>query len=670
MTDTPAETIMNVLTATRRHCAALLGLLLAAVGVAAVPASATAAASPFVTRTGATLTLGGRPFRFAGTNNYYLHYQSAVARDNVLDKAAASGFQVVRTWGWFDTGLADGSDPTAGSQNGVYLQYWDGSRHPRYNDGADGLARLDVVIARAAHDGLKLVIPFTNNWADFGGMDRYVEWAGGAHHDDFYTDARIRGWYRDYIAHVLDRTNTITGVKYKDDPTIMTWELANEPRCVGSGRYPRSAGCDTDTITAWADEMSTYIRSVDRRHLISVGDEGFFADQPGGDDWTRNGGEGIDTVRLGRLKNIDVLSYHLYPDGWGKTADWGTQWIIEHAKAGRQVGKPVMLGEFGYRDKATRNTVYQRWTDAAYASGTTGALYWILSDRLEDGSLYGDYDGFTVYCPSPVCTTIGNFARRMRGAGFTFAPVADDDTTTTDYGTAVSVAATGNDIAYLPARAVNPRTVDLDPDRAGRQTTVTVTGGTFTVRSNGTVDFTPAAGFAGRAVATYTVRDDLGRTSNRATVTVTVKPQPRPAETLFDFEDGTQGWGPAAFNPDAGTTAVTTAFHADGVQGLRLTGTAGGWFGAPLPAPADLSTRAALSFASPSANGSFAVSFQTGPDSVWCQGDARPAPDRPGTFVLDLTAVAPGCPGLADVRTVNLYLGGNQVQDIDAVTLS
>ena len=88
------------------------------------------------------------------------------------------------------------------------------------------------MICKAGPDGhLKLVIPFTNNWSDFGGMDQYVRWAGGTHHDDFYTDPMIRGWYKDWIAHLLNRVNTITGVAYKDDPTIMTWELANEPRC-------------------------------------------------------------------------------------------------------------------------------------------------------------------------------------------------------------------------------------------------------------------------------------------------------------------------------------------------------------------------------------------------------------------------------------------------------
>jgi mannan endo-1,4-beta-mannosidase len=102
------------------------------------------------------------------------------------------------------------------------------------------------------------------------------------------------------------------------------------------------------------------------------------------------------------------------------------------ARARQLIHKPVMLGEFGIKDKATRNPVYQRWTDAVYASGGSGALYWILSDLLDDGSRYGDYDGFTVYCPSPVCTTIGDFGQRMRGTKLTFPPVADDDASTVD----------------------------------------------------------------------------------------------------------------------------------------------------------------------------------------------------------------------------------------------
>jgi mannan endo-1,4-beta-mannosidase len=657
----------------RRLTAVLTAIALLALGspvaASAAPPAPAATNPPFVTRDGSQLQVGGNPFRFAGTNNYYLLYQSPTARNNVIDKAASSGFDVLRTWGWFDTGTADGTAPTSGSQNGVYLQYWDNTGHPKYNDGPDGLARLDAVIARARQDHLRLVIAFTNNWADFGGMDKYVEWAGDSHHDDFYTDPTIRKWFQDYIAHLLNHTNTVTGVKYKDDPTIMTWELANEPRCIGSGKYPRSADCSTSTITSWAGGVSSFIKSVDRRHLVSVGDEGFFADQPTSDDWTHNGGEGVDTVALASLPNVDVMSYHLYPDGWGKTADWGTQYILDHAKAAKKIHKAVMLGEFGLKDKSVRNPVYQRWTDAVYASGTNGALYWILSDALDDGTRYGDYDGFTVYCPSPVCTTISDFSRRMRGTGLTFAPVADDDIATVDFATGAAIKVTGNDIFWLPAVRIDPRTVDLDP-AAGIQRTRTTATGTFTADASGTVSFVPAEGFAGRTTITYTVADNLRRTSNQASITVTVKPSPTGTRTLFDFENGVQGWAPATFNATAGSTATTTAFHADGAQSLQITGTDGGWFGATLADPLDLSARSELSFASPSANGSFAVSFQTGPGYDWCQGDARPADGQTGEYVLDLTAVAAGCPGINDVRTVNVYVGGGQQQMIDAMTIS
>ena len=147
--------------------------------------------------------------------------------NDVLDTAAHNGFTVMRTWGWLD------QTP----KNGFVFQTFDGASIT-YNDGATGLANLDYVVAQAGIQHLKLVIPFTGNWGDFGGMDQYVTWAGGSHHDDFYTNPTIKTWYKAWISHLLNHVNSITGVAYKDDPTIMTWELANEPRCVGSGTYP------------------------------------------------------------------------------------------------------------------------------------------------------------------------------------------------------------------------------------------------------------------------------------------------------------------------------------------------------------------------------------------------------------------------------------------------
>src|SRR5581483_2738311 len=135
---------------------AVAGLVLAA------GASGTALASPaggagggphrdaFVHRVGSDLYLAGRPFRFAGANNYYLMYAAPSSVGDVYNRAAGAGFTVLRTWGWLDIGNQDGTNSVRGKQNGVYFQYWDPSAaRPAYNDGSDGLAHLDLVIAKA-----------------------------------------------------------------------------------------------------------------------------------------------------------------------------------------------------------------------------------------------------------------------------------------------------------------------------------------------------------------------------------------------------------------------------------------------------------------------------------------------------------------------------------------
>ena len=141
----------------------------------AAPATFAAQGNDFVKRNGNVLQLNGKQFRFAGSNNYYLMYKSQFMVDDVLSAAAANHFGVMRVWGSLDIGNQDGSNSIRGKSDGVYLQYWDGTA-PAYNDGDDGLKRLDYVIHRAGQLGLKLVIPFVNNWNDFGGMDQYVRW--------------------------------------------------------------------------------------------------------------------------------------------------------------------------------------------------------------------------------------------------------------------------------------------------------------------------------------------------------------------------------------------------------------------------------------------------------------------------------------------------------------
>ncbi|MEV4494033.1 cellulase family glycosylhydrolase [Micromonospora coxensis] len=651
---------------TRRR---LAGVLLALAGLLATVAAGPAQAAPgaaagerhgggFVVRKGDQLFLDGRPFRFAGTNNYYLEYKSRAMVDDVFADATAARFTVLRHWGFLDIGTPGGTDSVAGPSDGVWFQYWDGEK-PAYNDGPDGLQRLDYVLYAARRAGIRVVVPLVNNWRDFGGMDQYVRWRGADHHDDFYTDPVIRGWYRDWVSHVLNRVNPLTGVAYKDDPTVLAWELANEPRCKGSGVYPPSPDCTTDTITGWADEMSRHVKSIDRRHLLGVGDEGFFCDDRAAPDWTVNCGEGVDAVALAKLPAVDVMGYHLYPDHWDKDADWGVAWIERHSREAERIGKPAVLGEFGWADRATRNPVYQRWTDAVIRSGGAGFLYWILSGVQDDGTLYPDYDGYTVYCPSPVCTTLTNAGDRIRRDRRPRPPVADHDAATTQSGTPVTLTPAGNDIAY--AGRVRPSTVDLDPSADGQQRSASVTGGAFALAASGEVTFTPAEGFQGKAVGYYTVRDTAGRVSNVADLTVTVKPAPGDPIRIASWEAGVEGWAPGSWQADAGTVAQTADFATDGGHGLRVTATGGGWFGVTLPAPVDLSAKGTLRYdlrTSASAGTSSAIALQTGSGYAWCQSTFGWVPQGTTTTVeVDLLdEMSCDAAALADVRGVLIWV--------------
>jgi len=119
----------------------MLRRLIAAVAVlcavAVVPAPAAAGSSNgFVTRIGSDLKLNGKLFKFYGSNNYYLPYKSRLMVDDVFADAQAAGFTVLRTWGWLD-------QPT----EGVYFQSFDAAAgHPVYNDGPDGLERMDYIL--------------------------------------------------------------------------------------------------------------------------------------------------------------------------------------------------------------------------------------------------------------------------------------------------------------------------------------------------------------------------------------------------------------------------------------------------------------------------------------------------------------------------------------------
>jgi mannan endo-1,4-beta-mannosidase len=175
------------------------------------------------------------------------------------------------------------------------------------------------------------------------------------------------------------------------------------------------------------DEVSQYIKSIDKNHLVATGDEGFFCERyqtcP---DVTCDCYYGVDTLAFSNLSTVDFVSLHLYPGSWGKTVDWATQYIANHSDIiGKAVNKPVMLGEYGFTQN--QHETYQTWTDLVFSSSGMSDLFWMISGR-EDQGWYPNYDGFAVYCPNTTaqpqpqmtdpltCGVLQQHAERMKGA--------------------------------------------------------------------------------------------------------------------------------------------------------------------------------------------------------------------------------------------------------------
>lgn len=373
----------------------------------------------FVTADGTQFKLDGSTFYYAGTNNYYLNFKPKYEVDKVIEDAAAMGLKVIRTWGHLDVGTMtdeldkDGSPiftdsiDGGGSKEGIYYQYFDADlKCPVVNEGEDGLQKLDYAIYKAEQEGIKLLIDFTNNWEAFGGMGQYVKWAQLAGenvngHDDFYTNETIKEWYKNYIKTMLNHENAYTGVKYKDDPTIFAWELANEPRCESD------AGCENKTVYNWAAEMSEFVKTIDSNHMLTLGDEGFYNygynDFPEGDHkYVYHGSAGMDWLSYLDIEAFDFATLHVYCDQWGLTKDQGNFWFKKHGEDASSANLPLIAEEFGWKEKADRTEVYNEWFDIF--EGNTydgvefaGTNYWMLASMTGEGTLYPDYDGYTVY---------------------------------------------------------------------------------------------------------------------------------------------------------------------------------------------------------------------------------------------------------------------------------
>jgi mannan endo-1,4-beta-mannosidase len=350
----------------------LLGLLLGLTG-------AFAGDGGFVRVEGSRFVVGGRPFAFVGANLNVMHGADERARAaETIAAAGGDGLSVGRVWA---LGEGDATSPP-----------W-ARKHQLFRVGPDewldgGYQQLDRVLAEARGRGVRVIVTLANYWDDFGGIRQYLKWAGLPiegfdARDRFFDDERVRGFYRAHLERLVQRVNSITGVRYADDPTIFAWELMNESQVA----TPAGAAARR----SWIDEMARFIKTHDPHHMVTPGVMGY-----------TSRAERAEWLRVCRLEAVDYCDSHLYAE----TTDRVTSlerlraYIDDRVQLARHVAhKPIVFGEFGFQ--TTRDDYLQKPRAAWFAAflertlldGAGGALAWIYqpwSGHARDFGIYVD----------------------------------------------------------------------------------------------------------------------------------------------------------------------------------------------------------------------------------------------------------------------------------------
>jgi mannan endo-1,4-beta-mannosidase len=236
-------------------------------------------------------------------------------------------------------------------------------RGPGEDYDQDLLKGLDVVLAEMAKRGMKAVIYVNNFWDWSGGMPAYLRWTGNGkwfqqgdpahpwpefadYSARFYGDAKAQDLFRHYLRALVGRVSSVTGKPYRDDPTIMAWQLANEPRPGGSEAFGVP---NLPTYYRWIAETSALIKSLDPRHLVTTGSEGAMGCLE----------REACVVEAHKPASIDYLTLHVWPNNWGwidpknQPATYAAgearcrDYVTRHIAIAKGLGKPLVIEEFG-----------------------------------------------------------------------------------------------------------------------------------------------------------------------------------------------------------------------------------------------------------------------------------------------------------------------------------
>lgn len=365
--------------------------------ISVLAADVFASVDDFVKVEGVQFKKSDKPYFIAGANMWYAAYLASPTKvgnrerlHNELDTLKKMGINNLRV-----LAVSEKSD----INSAVKPATTNGFGH--YDENL--LVGLDYLLVELAKRDMTVVLYLNNFWQWSGGMTQYMSWIDGQPVQDpnvtkdwngfmaksasFYQSEKANLEFRKTIDKIVSRVNTLNGKAYKDDPVIMSWQLANEPR-PGNDQVTKE---EKKIYVNWIKNTTDYIRSLDQHHLISTGSEGLWGS-------ARDKQLFFDAHNL---PNVNYLTYHMWVRNWSwfdqykPKETWDTAWkkgqeyLNSHIDWANQMKKPIVLEEFGldrdlgsYDIKATthyRDKFYQHVFD-------------LLLPRMQKGEAIAGYN--------------------------------------------------------------------------------------------------------------------------------------------------------------------------------------------------------------------------------------------------------------------------------------
>lgn len=234
---------------------------------------------------------------------------------------------------------------------------------------------FDFLLEEIGKRDIKVVIYLSNNWEWSGGFMQYLNWNGMLSDREmgesmewermrdvisqFYNCDGCTKMYENAVRHFVSRINSINGIPYRSDPSIMAWEIANEPRPMRPSAIP--------AFKKFIHHAAFLIKSIDNNHLVTTGSEGII------------GSENEQTFAdIHADSLIDYATMHIWPKNWLWYSDTSIgvgmnqvkkktlELMIQNDSILQLLNKPLVLEEFGMpRDGEQRmpNTPYTHRID-------------------------------------------------------------------------------------------------------------------------------------------------------------------------------------------------------------------------------------------------------------------------------------------------------------------